>query len=498
MQTQTQPQTQAQAHTHDKAQITRAPYKKMPQSTAIILAAGKGTRMKSDLPKVAHTILGRSLVEWGIAAAREAGFERIVVVIGNGEAYMRELLCDAGVELVVQHEQKGTGHAVAVALDATKIVKGDVVVFYGDTPLIRPATLRSIAEKLNQAKTADKLTAAAMLMTSPNDPTGYGRVLLSEDGTVEGIIEEKDCSAQELETLTLCNPGIYAFDANALFNNIKKLGCENAQGEYYLTDMIGLFHKQNLSTIGVPLEDESEVLGINSQSQLAQAARVMQQRINEKWMDEGVCMPDPSLVWIEPCVALSRNTTVLPMTFLAGTTEIHEGACIGPHARLTNTVVGQNSVVDETIAQDVVIDEEVSVGPRAYLRAGTHLMRGSHAGTHIEIKNSTVGEGSKVPHLSYIGDTTIGKNVNIGAGSITCNYNGFEKNPTRIGNNTFIGSNTMMVAPVAIGDDVITGAGSTITKDIEDGSLGIARARQENVPDYTKAYREAHRQSHKK
>lgn len=462
--------------------------KPIPHSTAIILAAGKGTRMKSDLPKAAHTILGRSLIKWGIAAARQAGYERIVVVIGSGEGYMREHLKDAGVDLVVQHEQKGTGHAVAVALDQTKIAEGIVTVFYGDTPLIEPTTLARVAEKLSE----DKESAAAILVTRPKDPSGYGRVVLGRRGVVDAIIEDCDCSHEEREALIDCNPGIYAFDATELYKNIKRLGCDNAQGEYYLTDMIAILRKEGRAVQSVLVEDDSQLMGINSQVQLANAAKVMQLRINRAWMDEGVFMLDPNLVWIGPDVALSRNTQLLPLTFLWGATEIHEGAVVGPNTRLTNTTVGAHSVIDETVAQDVRIDEDVHVGPRAYLRPGTHLKRGAHAGTHIEIKNSTVGEGSKVPHLSYIGDTTIGEGVNIGAGSITCNYNGFEKNKTVIGDRTFIGSNTMMVAPVSLGDDVITGAGSIITEDVESGSLAIARERQKNIKGYTKKYRASH------
>lgn len=463
--------------------------KPIPHSTAIILAAGKGTRMKSDLPKAAHTILGRSLIKWGIAAVRQAGYERIVVVIGSGEDYMREHLRDTGVELVVQHEQRGTGHAVAVALEQTKIAKGIVTVFYGDTPLIEPVTLARVAEKLIE----DKRNAAAILTTRPKNPTGYGRVLLGEGGIVDAIIEDSDCSNEEREALIDCNPGIYAFDAMELYKNIKRLGCDNAQGEYYLTDMIAILRKEGLAVQSVPVADDAQLMGINSQAQLADAAKVMQLRINRAWMDEGVFMLDPNLVWIGPDVVLNRNTQLLPLTFLWGTTEIHEGAVVGPNTRLTNTTVGARSVIDEVVAQDVRIDEDVHVGPRAYLRAGTHLKRGSHAGTHIEIKNSTVGEGSKVPHLSYIGDTTIGEAVNIGAGSITCNYNGFKKNKTVIGDHSFIGSNTMMVAPVSLGDDVITGAGSTITENVESGALAIARARQKNIDGYTKKYRTLHK-----
>lgn len=463
----------------------------IPHSAAIILAAGKGTRMMSLLPKVAHTILGRSLVEWSIAAAKDAGFQRVVVVIGNGEDHMRTLLANAEVELVVQKEQKGTGHAVAVALEQAKIVDGTIAVFYGDTPLVRPDTLRKVSEALQRSPDA----SAALLTMRPQDPSGYGRVVVGRDGLVDAIIEDKDCSEEERATLQDCNSGMYVFNGCDLALNIKKLNNNNVQGEYYLTDMVKILRDSGKDVCNVFVDDEHELLGVNSQVELAKAAKIMQRRINQMWMRSGVNMLDPNLVWIEPDVVLSRNVKLLPMTFLSGATEVHEGSTIGPNCRLTNTVVGANSIIDETVAQDVIIDEDVSVGPRAYLRPGTHLKRGSHAGTHIEIKNSTVGEGSKVPHLSYIGDTTIGKAVNIGAGSITCNYNGFEKNKTKIGDNTFIGSNTMMVAPVRIGNDVITGAGSTITKDVEDGALGIARAKQENISGYTKSYREKHDQT---
>ena len=471
----------------------------MLDSAAIILAAGKGTRMKSDLPKVAHTILGRSLVEWAMSAAKKAGFQRVIVVIGNGEDYMRSLLADAEVELVVQQEQKGTGHAVAVALDQAKISQSTVAVFYGDTPLVRAETLRKVTEALQNDREnegskegSENNVGAALLTMRPQNPSGYGRVVVGQDGQIDAIIEDKDCSEEERKALLDCNSGMYAFNGKDLTRNIKKLNSNNAQGEYYITDMVKILRAAGKAVLNVSVEDENELLGVNSQVELAKAAKIMQARINQMWMEEGVNMLDPNLVWIEPDVALSRNVQLLPMTFLSGATEVHEGATIGPNCRLTNTVVGAGSVIDETVAIDVTIDEEVTAGPRAYLRPGTHLKRGAHAGTHIEIKNSIVGEGSKVPHLSYIGDTTIGEGVNIGAGSITCNYNGFEKNKTEIGDNTFIGSNTMMVAPVSIGKDVITAAGSTITKDVEDGELGVARAEQKNISGFTKIYREKH------
>ncbi len=444
--------------------------------TAVILAAGEGTRMKSSRPKVVHEVLGRPMVLWVVEAARQAGAERIVVVVGNGAEQVEALLAgEQGVECVLQAERLGTGHAVRVALEQAGIAEGPVLVLCGDTPLLRGETLARLVEA------ARSCAGGALLTMTYADPTGYGRVMLDADGMAERIVEQKDCTPEEA-ACTTCNAGVYCFDAALLSSHIGELSRGNAQGEYYLTDMV-----QILRAAGAPLaalgcdDDPDELMGVNSRIQLAQATKVMQRRINDGLMASGVTMLDPDQVWVGPGVEVGRDTVLLPGTMLWGATRIGEGCVVGPQTRLTDTQVGDGCTVDETVAQNAVIGNGVSCGPRAYLRSGAVLRDGSKAGTHVEIKNSTVGERSKVPHLSYIGDCTIGTDVNIGAGTITCNYDGKSKHPTTVGDGSFVGSDTMLVAPVNVGAGCTVGAGSVITRDVPDGALAVERSEQRTV-----------------
>lgn len=461
--------------------------------TAIVLAAGQGTRMKSRHPKVVHEMLGTPLVEWVVSAALEAGASRAVVVVGNGAQEVRDLFAgDDRIVFAEQTERLGTGHAARIGLEAAVAADpaitsagNQVLVTYGDTPLLRPETLASLVAPVSAGT-----CACALLSMELDDPFGYGRVVCEgASQVVSAIVEEKDCTPEQ-RLVRECNAGAYCFDAAALAAHVGELGCANAQGEYYLTDMVTVLSAAGLATCAVRAEDPTEALGVNSRSQLADATRVMQARINGRLMDEGVTMLDPALVWIGPGVTVGRDTQILPLTFLMGDTHVGEECTLGPNTRLTNTRVGDRCRVEETVSQDVVLENDVECGPRAFLRPGTHLLDHSKAGTHVEIKNSTIGEGSKVPHLSYIGDTTMGAGVNVGAGSITCNYDGVHKNKTSIGDNAFIGSDTMMVAPVAIGAGALVGAGSTITKDVPADALGLERSQQKIVEGYAKTRRE--------
>ena len=446
--------------------------------TAIVLAAGEGTRMKSSRPKVVHEVLGKSMVQWVVDAARTAGVDRCVVVVGNGAAQVEALFAgDADVECVLQEQRLGTGHAVRAALEKTQVEDGQVLVLCGDTPLLRAETLKSLVD----AAMSPAHEAGALLTMTYDDPTGYGRVMVAEDGCATAIVEQKDCTAEQALVKT-CNAGVYCFDAELLRAHISELTCENAQKEYYLTDMVGILRAHGAAMAAVDCPDAVELMGVNSRIQLAQASRAMQERINLTLMAAGVTMLDPTQVWIGPDVTIGRDTEILPGTMLWGDTHIGENCLVGPQARLTDTRVGSGCVVDETVAVQAVIDNDVECGPRAYLRPGAHLCDGSKAGTHVEIKKSTVGKGSKVPHLSYIGDCTIGEGVNIGAGTITCNYDGKNKNATTIGDGTFIGSDTMLVAPVNIGSRCTVGAGSTITRDVPDGALAVERSEQTVKP----------------
>ena len=453
--------------------------------TAIILAAGEGTRMKSRHPKVLHKLLDRPLVSWVTRAARMAGAERIIVVVGHGADEVRaHLSAEKDVECVEQTERLGTGHAARVAIEAAGVSSGPVVILNGDLPLISPETVRSFADAVS-----DGSHAAAILTMTPPDPFGYGRVELAGDGTVARIIEQKDCTDEQSAELLECNAGCYAFDGALLAEHIGEIGNDNAQHEYYLPDMVEILRGHGHATTIVHCEDYREGLGTNDRIQLAELTAIARDRINARHMAAGVTMIDPATTWIGPEVEIGRDTIIYPSTMLMGATSIGEECVVGPNTRLMNTRVGDFSVIDETVAEDVRIDNHVSCGPRAYLRPGTHLCDHSKAGTHVEIKKSTIGVGSKVPHLSYIGDTTMGAGVNIGAGSITCNYDGVHKNATTIGDNTFIGSDTMMVAPVNIGANAMTGAGGTITKDVPDGALALERTEQRIISGYTERRR---------
>ncbi|MBQ9005216.1 MAG: bifunctional UDP-N-acetylglucosamine diphosphorylase/glucosamine-1-phosphate N-acetyltransferase GlmU [Atopobiaceae bacterium] len=454
--------------------------------TAIVLAAGEGTRMKSRHPKVAHKLMDRPLVWWPVHAAREAGADRIIVVVGNHADEVKAVFAgDADVEFVEQTERLGTGHAMMCVRDALGDFHGPTVVLYGDTPLMRAETIKNLVEH-----TKGGHYACTVLTMSPADPTGYGRIKRDAEGNVLVIIEHKDCTPEEQATLTECNSGIYCFCGRRLSENIDKIGNNNAQGEYYLTDMVGIYREIGEPVSALLAADDSELLGVNSRVQLAQVTKIMQERINNQLMAEGVTMLDPAQVWVGPEVTVGRDTELLPMTMLWGKTAIGGDCVIGPNTRLTNVTVGDGSSVEETVGYDTVIDRDVTVGPRAYLRPGTHLCDRAHVGTHVEIKNSTIGEGSKVPHLSYIGDTSMGSGVNIGAGSITCNYDGVNKHRTTIGNDVFVGSDTMMVAPVSIGDGALVGASSCITSDVPADALALERSDQQVIEGYAKVRRE--------
>ena len=421
------------------------------EASALILAAGAGTRMKSSKPKVAHQIFGKPLVRWVVDAAHAAGIDSVVGVVGHGREQVEPLLAD--VTTVVQEEQLGTAHAVLAARGALEGRSGSLVVLTGDSPLVRAETIAELV------RTREEANAAVVVLTmEAENPTGYGRIIRDAAGDVQEIVEQKDCTPEQA-AVTECNSGFYCFDIETLFAALEEVSTDNAQGEYYLTDVLGIARNQGKRVLGLKAEDASECLGVNSRRQLAEATKVLQQRINGMHMDNGVAIMDPATTWIGPDVTIEPDVEILPMTFLMGATSIATG----------------------TAASESVLDADVTCGPRAYLRPGTHMCEGSKAGTHVEIKKSTIGKGSKVPHLSYIGDTTMGEGVNIGAGSITCNYDGEKKWPTTIGDNCFVGSDVMMVAPVTLGENSLIGAGSVITKDVSAGALGLGRARQTEI-----------------
>ena len=443
-------------------------------SIALILAAGEGTRMKSDKPKVAHEILGMPMVQWVVRAATAAGCERIIAITGHKAEAVEALLGD--VESVRQDQQLGTGHAVMVAREALRDAKGSLLVLSGDTPLLWAETISGLV-----ALRESSGSVLTLLTTHLADPTGYGRIVRNmHDGSVERIVEEKDCTPKQ-RRITEINTGTYCFDASVLFAHLDRLTTENAQGEYYLTDMVAVFGGEGLTVSAMATDDPLETIGVNSRIQLAEAAKIMQRRINRHHQLAGVTMTDPDLVWIGPDVVLGRDVELLPMTFLSGLTRVGDRAVIGPNSRVTDSMIAEDAVVDASIVVEASVGGGASVGPVSYLRKGAVLQDRAKAGSCVEIKNSVVGEGSKVPHLSYIGDATIGAGVNIGAGAITCNYDGFDKHPTVIGDGAFIGSDTMLVAPVTVGAGSVTAAGSTIARDVPPGSLALERTKQITV-----------------
>lgn len=426
--------------------------------------------MKSKKPKVAHDVLGLPLVQWVVRAARGAGADPIVSIVGHGADVVRPLV--EGTIAVEQPQRRGTGDAVMCAREVLEGFDGSVLVLSGDCPLIRAQTLAELV----QAREREDAACAVLSMHMP-DPFGYGRIVRTSTGEFERIVEQKDASEAQA-AICECNSGFYCFDSRLLFEALHKVGCDNAAGEYYLTDVLGILREAGLRVVAVQAGEPDECMGVNSRVQLAQASRAMQMRVNAALMAEGVTMMAPEQVWVGPDVRVARDVELLPGVMLMGATEIGEDTVVGPNSRLTDTVVGSGCTIDETVAVGARIDDGACCGPRAYLRPGAHLMEGAKAGTHVEIKKSTIGPGSKVPHLSYIGDTTMGAGVNIGAGSITCNYDGAHKHATAIGDDTFVGSDTMLVAPVSIGSNVVVGAGSVITKDVPDGALAVARARE--------------------
>ncbi|GAV31823.1 glucosamine-1-phosphate N-acetyltransferase [Coriobacteriaceae bacterium EMTCatB1] len=451
-------------------------------ASALILAAGEGTRMRSRLPKVAHEILGVPMVRYVVDAARASGCDPVVVVTGHGAETVERLLED--VQTVRQEQQLGTGHAVQCAQEAFAEADGSLVVLSGDSPLITSETIRALVGARESAR-----AAAAVLTAVLADPTGYGRIVRDEAGRLARIVEEKDASDEE-RAIREVNTGFYCFDARVLFEHVHLLDNANAQGEFYLTDVIDVLRREQLPVVAIAASDSAEVLGINNRAQLAEAAKVMQRRINRAHLLAGVTMRDPELVWIGPRVTIGRDVTLEPMTFLMGDTSIGEGSVIGPDSRITDSVVGENAVVDSSIVEGSCVCDGVRIGPRAYLRPGTVVRPNAKVGTSVEVKNSLIGEGSKVPHLSYIGDAEIGAGVNVGAGTITCNYDGRSKHRTVIEDGAFVGSDTMLVAPVRIGAGAVTGAGSTITRDVPADALAVERSEQRVIEGWSKRRRE--------
>ena len=443
-------------------------------SAAIVLAAGFGKRMNSSTPKVLHPICGMPILGHVLETVEELKPAQIIAVVGHGkERVTKYLNADfKKVKTVIQKQQKGTGHAVQTALAEMKNFKGLVLITAGDTPLLT-------SDSISRLVAAAKESKAAVLTADLPDPTGYGRIIRLAS-MVDRIVEQSDASSEELE-ITEINTGVYVFDVEILKKAITQIKANNKQGEIYLTDVIAVIINMGESVTAVMCEDYLEALGINDRSQLAMSQQILQQTINEYWMSQGVSMRNPDSVVIDVNVTLGQDVFLDNNTHLLGNTVVGSNSVIGPDSMLKDCVVGTNSHVLRTTANEANIGNNCEIGPYTYLRPGTVLKDGVKAGAYVEIKNSTVGQGSKVPHLSYVGDATIGIETNIGAATVFVNYDGVEKHKTVVGDHVKIGSDTMLVAPVKIGDGAYTAAGSVITENVPAGALGVERTKQRNI-----------------
>lgn len=450
-------------------------------SAVIVLAAGAGTRMKSSTPKVMHSIGGRSMVEHAVAVARELKPQNLAVVVRHQRDKVAEhvLNFDANVTIVDQDEIPGTGRAVEVGLlgldQLGQDIEGTVVVTYGDVPLLKTETLRKLV-----AFHEDGKNAVTVLTTHIDKPGSYGRIVRNEAGQVTAIVEAKDATEEQL-AITEINSGIYAFDATVLRDSLTRVTTDNAQGEKYITDVLAIAREDGFRTSAFDIEDRWEVEGANDRVQLAQLGRKLNDRITTAHMVGGVTIVDPVSTWIDVTVTIENDVTILPGTHLKGNTHISTGSVIGPDTTLTNVQVGENATISRTEGSDSGIADNATVGPFAYLRPGTKLGLKGKIGTFVETKNAEIGAGSKLPHLSYAGDVTIGENSNIGAASVFVNYDGVNKHKSTVGNNVRMGSDNMYVAPVHIGDGAYSGAGTVIRKDVPAGALAINEAPQRNI-----------------
>ena len=452
----------------------------------IVLAAGQGTRMKSSRPKVLHSIAGRTLIGHVLATARDLEPSLVIAVVRHERdavvASISELMPE--VVFVDQDEIPGTGRAVEVALAALpQDFEGDIIVVSGDVPLLDAPTLAALIAEHRAASAAATLLSAVL-----DDATGYGRVIRDSDGALDRIVEQKDATEVE-RAVTEVNSGTYVFSVSALRVQLPLLGTQNSQGEKYLTDVIGMLRASGSAVSAVPVTDGWMVSGVNDRVQLAEASRRMNELIVRRWQVAGVSVLDPATTWIDSDVTLAEDVELLPGTQLKGATLIQRGATVGPDTTLVDCEVGENAVVKRTDATLAVIGAGATVGPFAYLRPGTYLGSDGKIGAFVETKNSTIGAGSKVPHLSYIGDTTVGEQSNIGAGTITANYDGVNKSATVVGSHVRTGSHNVFVAPVTIGDGAYTGAGTVVRKDVPAGSLAISVAPQRNMSGWVEANR---------
>jgi bifunctional UDP-N-acetylglucosamine pyrophosphorylase / glucosamine-1-phosphate N-acetyltransferase len=444
-------------------------------AAVLVLAAGEGTRMKSRVPKVLHSLCGRSMLGHALAVGGELGPERLVVVVGHGRDQVSAEAVSQAPEalIVVQDQQLGTGHAVRMVTEAHGVFRGTVVVTYGDMPLLRAQTLRELVDAHHANGNA------VTVLTARGNAAGYGRIVRDAGGAFLRIVEERDATPPEL-AIDEYNSGCYAFDGVLLADAIKRVTTDNKQQQEYLTDVVGILRGDGHPIGAVLAADAAEIQGVNDRVQLAAVRRALNDRILEHWMRAGVTILDPASTWVDVTVTIGQDAEIGPQTQLTGGTAVADGARIGPGCLLEDTSVGEGAVLVHAVCQQAEIGPGATVGPYAYLRPGTRIGENAHIGCHVELKNADVGPGAKVPHLTYVGDAHIGTGANIGAGTIFANYDGVAKHHTDVGAHAFIGSNTVLIAPVTVGDGAYTAAGSAICEDVAPGDLAIARGRQHN------------------
>jgi len=448
----------------------------------IILAAGKGTRMKSDLVKVLHPLLGIPMLSYTIdLSLNKIKAEKTVVVVGHQADRIKERFKDPQIQFVLQEEQLGTGHAVLQTAPLLQKFKGTILILCGDVPLVKRETLRSFISHFLKNE-----SVLSVLTTVPEDPFGYGRIIRNPEGWLERIVEEKDAKEEERKCREI-NTGIFCIKASFLFEGLREIGQENSQGEYYLTDLVGIARKRSLRCMAHPVGDPVEVMGINTRVDLAIANEVLRQEKVRDLMLSGVTMIDPKTIYVDRNVEVGKDTILYPNCMLQGKTKIGERCLIESNSKISDSIIGHEVTIrGNSVITESKVEQGATIGPFTHLRPLSEVKSKAKIGNFVEVKKSVIGKGSKANHLTYIGDSLIGEKVNIGAGTITCNYDGFEKHQTIIGDRVFVGSNVELIAPVKVGKDSSIGAGTTVTRDIPDGALAISRVKQRNIRGWSK------------
>lgn len=440
---------------------------------ALILAAGQGKRIKSDLPKVLHKVCGKEMVNHVIDTLRKGNVEDINVIVGKGAELVKENTKSRDVSYSLQEEQLGTGHAVKCAMDFLKDKKGTVAVFNGDAPLIEEGTIEELFKVHKESG-----NSATILTSILDDASGYGRIIRSGDEVLK-IVEHKDCNEEELKVKEI-NSGMYCFEIESLVECLGNLSNNNSQGEYYLTDVIGML-KEKDEKVGALVINYEETLGVNSRVQLAEVEAILRKRINNKHLENGVTIIDPNSTYIGIDVEIGQDTIIYPGNVLEGNTVIGKGCILYPNSRINNSIIGEGVDIQSSVILESEIGNNTTVGPFAYIRPESIIGNNVRIGDFVEIKKSTIGNNTKVSHLTYVGDAEVGEGCNFGCGTVTVNYDGKNKNKTIIGNNSFIGCNTNLISPITVEDNTYIAAGSTITNNVKSGELAVARAKQRNI-----------------